>query len=89
MVSVPSRGLCFQSIRGTWITVDACTRFRPLSGIMFSIYPALKHTNGTHIVFPSPLGDYVFNRSSYTLMAKSPVVSVPSRGLCFQSICRP
>ena len=38
--------------------IDSC--FRPLSGIVFSIFEPLR--NGATIrVFPSPLGDCVFN----------------------------
>ena len=84
-VSVPSRGLCFQSLlprRGLWLSR---WRFRPLSGIMFSIKdkfhdmtykeavsvpsrglcfqsPLQLVSDTIHLSFPSPLGDYVFNR---------------------------
>ena len=38
-VSVPSRGLCFQSVTaGGIINLTTQVRFRPLSGIVFSIY---------------------------------------------------
>ena len=35
--------------------------------------------------FPSPLGDYVFNQEGKDTMKFNFKVSVPSRGLCFQS----
>ena len=38
--------------------------------------------------FPSPLGDYVFNPVIYYKHTKHMLVSVPSRGLCFQSIAK-
>ena len=37
------------------------------------------------IWFPSPLGDYVFNRKEDNKKFLQGLVSVPSRGLCFQS----
>ena len=110
-----------------------CDSFRPLSGIMFSIFAKTYHKldtfkfpsplgdyvfnrllkeaeNMTKLKFPSPLGDYVFNLTSFELALtirlcfrplsgimfsiqkyvikerKDNNVSVPSRGLCFQSI---
>ena len=61
--------------------------FRPLSGIMFSINTQDRFTR-TIFQFPSPLGDYVFNLVALNddeLFINT--VSVPSRGLCFQSMC--
>ena len=60
VVSVPSRGLCFQSIISKTKHI-APPRFRPLSGIVFSISEA------------------------EALYKEERIVSVPSRGLCFQS----
>ena len=58
--------------------------FRPLSGIMFSIK---MHEFKEQEVkrFPSPLGDYVFNNLHTQTLHIFGIVSVPSRGLCFQS----
>ena len=85
MVSVPSRGLCFQSI-AYFIGISGSAefpsplgdyvfnllnfsnnkffnvRFRPLSGIMFSIETIIMTKKTGLESFPSPLGDYVFNR---------------------------
>ena len=83
--------------------------FRPLSGIVFSIYYFKDKTYST-TTFPSPLGDCVFNlrsrgalqrrayrfrplsgivvfnlRESFDFKNVNEAVSVPSRGLCFQS----
>ena len=83
-VSVPSRGLCFQSnnnIKGS----NAFIAFpSPLGDYVFNhMYRLLLKENG--ITFPSPLGDYVFNPTWEQIMALACIVSVPSRGLCFQS----
>ena len=61
MVSVPSRGLCFQSdmkMLTKWMCSES---FRPLSGIMFSICVEVDEKFNM-VGFPSPLGDYVFNQ---------------------------
>ena len=84
-VSVPSRGLCFQSPNYCSRSSRRRKSFRPLSGIMFSIgYVGIVWYE--ELEFPSPLGDYVFNRAILSRFGK-PIsgVSVPSRGLCFQS----
>ena len=60
-------------------------RFRPLSGIMFSIKGVVYEMAFADYKFPSPLGDYVFNLKCKTRNISDEFVSVPSRGLCFQS----
>ena len=60
--------------------------FRPLSGIMFSIGWKTRTRNSRPRSFPSPLGDYVFNHAyNSAILCINKSVSVPSRGLCFQS----
>ena len=62
-VSVPLSGLCFQSKIVTYILWLNSGRFRPLSGIVFSIsIRSIKLLSVTiEGTFPSPLGDCVFN----------------------------
>ena len=83
-VSVPSRGLCFQSV--LLLSMDTLLQcFRPLSGIMFSIN-IMSVYDLKLPKFPSPLGDYVFNQMKEAMnRSRNGHVSVPSRGLCFQS----
>ena len=88
IVSVPSRGLCFQSKYNVTVTQVGIFGFRPLSGIMFSIGWKTRTRNSRPRSFPSPLGDYVFNHAyNSAILCINKSVSVPSRGLCFQS-CR-
>ena len=82
-VSVPSRGLCFQSIAKLYFnSLASC--FRPLSGIMFSIF-----FPRTYTVYPicfRPLSWIMFSIDYGAYMFFGGItVSVPSRGLCFQS----
>ena len=62
-VSVPSRGLCFQSnYEENVLCASRRKSFRPLSGIVFSIYwDGQVNGFGGRRMFPSPLGDCVFN----------------------------
>ena len=86
IVSVPSRGLCFQSKYNVTVTQVGIFGFRPLSGIMFSIGWKTRTRNSRPRSFPSPLGDYVFNHAyNSAILCINKSVSVPSRGLCFQS----
>ena len=67
--------------------MEKAISFRPLSGIMFSIYSVALLSINDEVAFPSPLGDYVFNLyPGSDERRRTGEVSVPSRGLCFQSI---
>ena len=86
-VSVPSRGLCFQSKPDGVIYTQIGLVSVPSRGLCFQ-----SRVNNNAIViiavaFPSPLGDCVFNRGP-PLYPVQACVSVPSRGLCFQSHCQ-
>ena len=109
VVSVPSRGLCFQSwwTKGEW--TYAWKVSVPSRGLCFQSGTFLSRHLKNIWLFPSPLGDYVFNRKGTKVMRVYCVgfrplsgimfsikctmykyriytsVSVPSRGLCFQS----
>ena len=60
--------ICFRPLSGIMFSIDTRRRlydrkgncFRPLSGIMFSI-PHITNILFLLFMFPSPLGDYVFN----------------------------
>ena len=83
-VSVPSRGLCFQSTHtNMYISLTAC-RFRPLSGIMFSISTVRTYKNKYSIV-SVPSRGLCFQSKKEWGFNYGKTVSVPSRGLCFQS----
>ena len=109
-VSVPSRGLCFQSnnnIKGSNAFIafpsplgdyvfnrkkKPCEPMNlekfpsPLGDYVFNRIRKLRWQAIYHKTFPSPLGDYVFNLLLPVFRAIAPIlVSVPSRGLCFQS----
>ena len=61
----------------------------PLGDCVFNLVLALTHAMQETKEFPSPLGDCVFNPRIKTILIKfMGFVSVPSRGLCFQSINR-
>ena len=82
----PLSGIMFSiKFKAGKYSVDFKCGFRPLSGIMFSILAKKLHTSPNELMFPSPLGDYVFNRIPQPQIQSIFSVSVPSRGLCFQS----
>ena len=83
-VSVPSRGLCFQSISWQCGTTTHKKFPSPLGDYVFNRLLLQKSYHWPWL-FPSPLGDYVFNHAVNAIMHGSFSVSVPSRGLCFQS----
>ena len=84
-VSVPSRGLCFQSNPYNSLVVLRCS-FRPLSGIMFSIGPSQTYLSKLYTVsVPSRGLCFQSTTEGANHYDKTRIVSVPSRGLCFQS----
>ena len=63
--------------------------FRPLTGILFSNAVPFPHDSSYHIsTFPSPHGDFVFERFNTRDMLRTMEdgVSVPSRGFCFRTL---
>ena len=104
----PLSGIMFSIYKVSRVSTTRPFCFRPLSGIMFSISSCVSFRRSKG-VFPSPLGDYVFNLSfswltrlltfrfrplsgiMFSIHSKGVAllqgewVSVPSRGLCFQS----
>ncbi len=81
-VSVPSRGLCFQSFLKIFKNFDCKGGFRPLSGIVFSIYQQLVECCESE-AFPSPLGDCVFNHGGGYLVYDADICFRPLSGIVF------
>ena len=85
IVSVPSRGLCFQSLTALFLNGNSKRKFpSPLGDYVFNRLLLQKSYHWPWL-FPSPLGDYVFNLARPNILEEKIEVSVPSRGLCFQS----
>ena len=87
---------CFRPLSGIMFSIIKKMGFKwaskkkfpsPLGDYVFN--PRRRCCIQTVIQFPSPLGDYVFNLSvEMRVNTKRRSVSVPSRGLCFQSQLR-
>ena len=81
----PLSGIMF-SIEVRWFAlIDLTDGFpSPLGDYVFNLFKAENLEEAMNL-FPSPLGDYVFNRANVIGILAGLIVSVPSRGLCFQS----
>ena len=82
----PLRGFCFSTKGKKSAYGLASLRFRPLTGILFfnagSVDSAIKYVEE----FPSPYGDFVFQRKERKAhTASQACVSVPLRGFCFST----
>ena len=85
-ISVPSRGFCFRTYCTRSAGFFSSTNFRPLTGILFSNVHRLRHLSGKPPLFPSPHGDFVFERRVLRRQeSRLPTISVPSRGFCFRT----
>ena len=85
-VSVPSRGLCFQSTKQEKV-LQALEVSVPSRGLCFQSKNAQEVKSEYRRCF-RPLSGIMFSISTWyniTIEGKRKVVSVPSRGLCFQS----
>ncbi len=86
-VSVPSRGFCFRTFttKGRKISGTAAVSV-PSRGFCFRTAADLVEMDGKEVAFPSPHGDFVFERETgRRLVRLRALVSVPSRGFCFRT----
>ena len=60
--------------------------FRPLSGIVFSIYSQEVRETALQVAFPSPLGDCVFNQWQATLEKENNLNFRPLSGIVFSIV---
>ena len=86
VVSVPSRGLCFQSISRCFLRSSNCKFPSPLGDYVFNLQNSGLFTGGLFVSVPSRGLCFQSRELREANNLTQEEVSVPSRGLCFQSL---